>query len=403
MMAAKDVKTATDNLSCPVCYQLFKKPKYLPCHHSYCEHCLEMLREKSKIICPECRKESIVPPRGVKDLDDNFFITRLVDELILNRKIEGDEEVKCDECSGIDPVVTFCPDCTAFLCHVCNEHHKRSNKSRDHGIIPLAELRSKKNFSIQPKPKAMMCREHDKELLFYCETCDQLVCMYCRVKDHNGHNHDTVKKMVDKHRQELKKITAPVAEMVRSLSNVHDDVVKMGKKIKQQGDEVNNEIDQHYDRAIQKFINEKKKLKQQVYYAVSEKEEALTIQLSEIDCVQAEILKMKAIKEDVEKGFDQDVLSVKKEVIDQMQQITDKYKKVNAPPSQQATIKFVPIKNTVSQIGKVDSTDTHKYTGKKYISKNIHVYICACIYVRTCIHTNVHAYKVFLHCELINI
>ena len=64
-----------------------------------------------------------------------------------------------------------------------------------------------------------MCREHNNELLFYCETCDQLVCMHCTVKDHNGHNHDTVKKIVGKHRQELKKITAPVEEMIRGLSD----------------------------------------------------------------------------------------------------------------------------------------------------------------------------------------
>ena len=139
MMAAKDVKMATDNLSCPVCYQLFKKPKYLPCHHSYCEQCLEKMQVQSKIICPECRKEAIVPPGGVKDLDRNFFINRLVDEFILKRKVEGEAEVKCDECSGEDPVVAFCPDCTMFLCHVCNEYHKQSFKSRDHGIVPLTE------------------------------------------------------------------------------------------------------------------------------------------------------------------------------------------------------------------------------------------------------------------------
>ena len=174
-MAANDVKMATDNLSCPVCYQLFKNPKYLPCHHSYCEQCLEQMRVQSKIICPECRKEVIVPPGGVKDLDNNFFINRLVDEFILKRKVEGEAEVKCDECHGEDPVVAFCPDCTLFLCHVCNEYHKRSIKSRGHDIVPLTELRSKKDVTIQPKPKAMMCREHDIELLFYCETCDQLV------------------------------------------------------------------------------------------------------------------------------------------------------------------------------------------------------------------------------------
>ena len=224
MMAAKNVKMATDNLSCPVCYQLFKNPEDLPRHHSYCKQCLEKMQVQSKIICPECRKEAIVPPGGVKDLDNNFFINHLVDEFILKRKVEGEAEVKCDECHGEDPVVAFCPDCTMFLCHVCNECHKRSIKSRGHGIVPLTELRFKKDLTIQPKPKPMMCRERDIELLFYCETCDQLVCMYCTVKDHNGHDHDTVKKMVSKHRQELKKITVSVEEMIRGLSDTHDNI-----------------------------------------------------------------------------------------------------------------------------------------------------------------------------------
>ena len=358
MMAAKDVKMATDNLCCPVCYQLFKNPKYLPCHHSYCEQCLEKMQVQSKIICPECRKKAIVPPGGVKDLDNNFFINRLVDEFILKRKVEGEAEVKCDECGGEDPVVAFCPDCTMFLCHVCNEHHKRSIRSRGHGIVPLTELRSKKDVAIQPKPKAMMCREHDIELLFYCETCDQLVCMYCTVKDHNGHNHDTVKKMVNKHRQELKKTTAPVEEMIRDLSDTHDNIEKMKKKIRQQGDEVNKKIDQHYDEVFQKLMEQKEQLKQQVRGTVLQKEKAVTTQLEEVEYAQAEVASMKELNDAVEKSSDQEVLSVKKQVIDRMQQITDKYKKVNIPPVQ-ATMKFLPIKQALPQFGFLCSVDPH--------------------------------------------
>ena len=356
-MAAKDVKMATDNLSCPVCYQLFKKPKYLPCHHSYCEQCLEKMEVQSKIICPECRKDAIVPPGGVKDLDNNFFINRLVDEFILKRKVEGEEEVNCDECQGEDPVVAFCPDCTIFLCHVCNECHKRSIKSRGHGIVPLTELRSKKDVSIQPKPKAMMCREHDIELLFYCETCDQLVCMYCTVKDHKDHNHDTVKKMVDKHRQELKKITAPVEEMIRGLSDTHNNIEKMRKMIRQQGDEVNMKIDQHYDRVVQKLMEQKEELKQQVCDTVSQKEKAVTTQLEEVECAQVEVLSMKELNNAMEKSSDQEVLSVKKQVIDHMQQITDKYKRVNLPPVEQATMEFVPTKEALPQLGLLSFVD----------------------------------------------
>ena len=359
MMAAKDVKMATDNLSCPVCYQLFKKPKYLPCHHSYCEQCLENMQVQSKIICPECRKEAIVPPGGVKDLDNNFFINRLVDEFILKRKVEGEEEVKCEECSGEDPVVAFCPDCTLFLCHVCNEYHKRSNKFRGHGIVPLAEFKSNKGISIQPKPKAMMCREHDMEMLFYCETCDQLVRVYCTVKDHKDHSHDTVKKMIDNRRQELKKIIAPVEEMIRGLSVTHDNIEKMRKNIRQQSDQVNVKIDQHYDGVVQKLMEQKEELRQQVHDLVSQKEKAITTLLEEVECAQAEVLSMKELNDAMERSSDPEVLSVKKQVIDRMRQITDKYKKVNHPTVQQAIFEFVPTKEAVPQLGFLHSVNSH--------------------------------------------
>ena len=356
MMAAKDVKMATDNLSCPVCYQLFKNPKYLPCHHSYCEQCLEKMQVQSKIICPECRKEAPIPPGGVKDLDNNFFINRLVDEFILKRKVEGEAQVKCDECHGEDPVVTFCPDCTLFLCHVCNEHHRRSIKSRGHGIVPLTELRSMKDVTIQPKPNVLVCSEHEYELKHYYESCDELVCLYCTMKDHNGHNHDTVKKLAGRHREELKKITAPVEEMIRGLSDTHDNIEKMRKKIRQQGDEVNKKIDQHYDGVIQKLMEQKEQLKQQVHDTVSQKVKTATTQLEEVEDAQAEVLSMKELNDAVEKSSDQEVLSVKKQVIDRMQQITDKCRKVNIPPVQQATIEFVPTKVTFPQFGLLHST-----------------------------------------------
>ena len=359
MMAAKDVKMVTDNLSCPVCYQLFKNPKYLPCHHSYCEQCLEKMQVQSKIICPECRKETVVPPGGVKDLDNNFFINRLVDEFILKCKVKGEGEVKCDECNRDDPVVAFCQDCTLFLCDVCNEYRKRSKKFLGHCIISLTELRSKKDVAIQPKPKAMMCREHDIELLFYCETCDQLVCMYCTVKDHIGHNHDTVKKMVGKHRQELKKITTPVEEMIRGLSDIHDNIENTRNKIRQQGDEVNKKIDQHYDEVIQKLMEQKEQLKQQVHDTVSQKVRAVITQLEEVEYAQKEVLGIKELKDAIEKSSDQEVLSVKKQVIDRMQQAADKYRRVNLPPVQQATMEFVPTNVTLTWFGLFCSIDPH--------------------------------------------
>ena len=352
-MAAKEVKKATVNLTCPICYQLFNNPKYLPCHHSYCEQCLEKMQVQNKIICPECRKEAAVPPGGVKDLPNNFFINRMVDELVLKRKVEGEEEVKCDECDEDDPVVAYCPECNMFYCQTCNELHKRSKRFRGHGIVPLTELRSNKDVTIQPKAKAPICKEHDIELLFYCETCEQLICMYCTVKEHNGHNHDTVKKMATKHRNELKDVTAPVDEMIRDLSEAHDNIDKMKKKIRQQSDEVDKKIDQHYNELVQKLMKQKEQVKQQAQDAVSQKEKALTVQLEEVEYAQAEMLSMKQLKDAIEKSSDQEALSAKKQVIDRMQQITNKFNKLNTDPLQSATMEFVPNKESFPQFNQL--------------------------------------------------
>ena len=179
------------------------------------------------------------------------------------------------------------------------------------------------------------------------------------MKKHNGHNHDTVKNMVGKHREELKKVTAPVEEMIRGLSHTHDDIEKMRKKIRQQGDEVKEKIDQHYDGVIEKLMEQKEQLKQQVHDTVSQKEKAVTTQLEEVEYAQAEVLSMKELNDAVEKSSDQEVLSVKKQVIDRTQQITDIYKKVNIPPVQQATMEFVPTKEALPQFGLVCSVDPH--------------------------------------------
>ena len=128
-MAATIMRRESATLSCPVCHQLFRNPKYLPCHHSYCEECLEKMQIESKVTCPECRKEATVPPEGVKDFDNNLFINRMLDEFVLQQKIDSEEDVTCDDCTGRDPVEAYCSDCNSFLCHVCNVYHRRSTRS----------------------------------------------------------------------------------------------------------------------------------------------------------------------------------------------------------------------------------------------------------------------------------
>ena len=346
-MSAVEVKKAQNNLTCPVCYQLFKNPKYLPCYHSYCEECLEKMQVQSKIICPECRKEAKVPAGGVKELPNNFFINRLVDDLILKKKVEGEQEVKCDECNN-DPVVSFCPNCNFFFCLACNDHHTRSKLYRGHAIVPLTELKSNKDA---PKVKIPLCKEHDEQLKYYCETCDQLVCMYCTVKKHNGHHHDSVKQLGTKHRNELKKITDPVEGMIKNLFEASDSIDKMMKMMKRRGEEVDKKIDRYYDELLQKLMIQKDEVKQQARDAVSQKEKAMITQLEEVTSMQAKLMSIKELTDVLEQSSDQEALSAKKQVTDRVHQLTNAYKKVNIKPVESAAMDFVPTKDSFPVFG----------------------------------------------------
>ncbi|XP_065908094.1 E3 ubiquitin-protein ligase TRIM71-like [Dysidea avara] len=353
-----DVKRATENLSCPVCYQLFKNPKYLPCYHSYCEECLEKMVLQYRITCPECRQETMIPEGGVKNLANNFFINRMVDELVLKRKVEGEEEVKCDVCDEDDPVVVYCIDCSLFQCQFCHEAHKRDKRSRGHNMIPLAELKSTKDLPLQAKVNIPLCKDHDEQLKYYCETCEQLVCMYCTVKGHTGHSHDTVKKIAETHRRRLSEVTAPVEDIIRGLSEARNNIDIMKNKLKEQGDEVNRTIDQYYDNLVQKLMEQKKLLKQRVHDMVSQNEKVMSAQLDQVEFTQAEVLSVKQLKDTMQKSSDQELMSAKNQVTHAMQRITVNYKQLNAQLVQSDTVAFVPTEITFPQFGQVFTRTT---------------------------------------------
>ena len=96
-MGAKQMKKAISHLSCQACLKLYKKSdkdscKYLPCYHLYCEECLvnwsvQSDQQNIYITCPECNKTSVIPTGGAKQLPSNFFINRLLDEIMLRPKV----------------------------------------------------------------------------------------------------------------------------------------------------------------------------------------------------------------------------------------------------------------------------------------------------------------------------
>ena len=347
------MKSITDILTCPVCRQIFNNPRFLPCNHFYCEQCLEKLQVQSKISCPECRQEVIVPLGGVKQLRSNFLVNHLVEELVNKRAKEGDEEVQCNNCDENDQVIGYCPNCSAFLCELCYRYHKRDRITRNHHIVLFSEIIT---IPDEILVNTLQCQEHgSNELQYYCETCDELICMYCTIKEHNGHSHDVIKKMADKFRPIMNESIATTENMFKHLSKLHSDIETMINQVRDQENEVIREIKQHYTTLVDKIIEQGDHKEQQVHKIASEKVKALMQQQEELDSIQMQFLYMKELHDSAKKSSNPDkvLLSLQKQIKNYTKKLTEVTNTLQTEPVELDTIHFFVEKVPFPQFGQV--------------------------------------------------
>jgi len=308
--------------------------------------------------------ETVVPTGGVKDLPNNYFMNHLVNNLVLNYKLDSEIELKCEECNENDPMVVFCTDCNLFLCCFCKESHKHSKSSFSHKQVLLSDLRTNKDIT-QPKSKFPTCQNHDLELEYYCETCQKLVCVQCTT-EHKDHKYDVVKKFANKYQIELKEIATPIEVMIEDLSRTHDTIDEMMTTIRQQGEEISEEIDLYYDEVFQELLKQKEQVKQQVCNTVSQKEKAMTKQLEEVVCTQEKILNIKRIRDAIQEKSNQEVLSAKNQLIYFMKKLTERCKELRTEPIESANIKVSPVNGPFPQVVKHFTTiDSLSFEMKK--------------------------------------
>jgi len=341
-MATEQMKKVAGLLNCPVCYEVYKKPKCLPCYHSYSEGCIVKLQKDCKIICPEYRGTSMVPAGGIKELPNNFFINCLLDEVDLKRKVEGENETKCvDEGNA----VSLCLDCIMFLCESCHGLHKKMKGNQNHNITELVELQSKKKqVDIRPKAKSMLCTDHDLEMNFFCETCDQLMCHYCITIGHIEHVHNSVKVMAKKHRKEMEMMVEPVDEMITKLSTSRQRVVAAWEKITVLEAEIDQQIDLYYDELHRRLQQQREEVKNKLQERSSQEKKKISLYLEQIDFAEAHLRSVEELNNAVKNGSDQEALFMKKQVGDDMKRLTDSYSKLETEPSGLPLIEFVPTK-----------------------------------------------------------
>ncbi|KAL6485279.1 hypothetical protein MHYP_G00073240 [Metynnis hypsauchen] len=120
-----------EDLSCPVCCEIFKDPVILRCSHSVCKDCLQRFWEtKGSKECLFCRRRSSndQPPTNLalKNLCENFLKERS------QRSPAGSENI----CSlHSEKLRLFCLDDLQPVCLVCQDSKIHTN----HKFLPLQE------------------------------------------------------------------------------------------------------------------------------------------------------------------------------------------------------------------------------------------------------------------------
>lgn len=222
-----------EELTCPVCLDVYRDPHLLPCGHNFCKTCLDRLKrqaDRGRFRCPECRDSH----RCGTNFQKNFKLANIADDYrhrrrattaaatalksrqLLTSSLPAQQAksvfaVPCDYCpsvaaeasgtSGDGPsasqeggdrkegaaasvfAVKTCLKCEVSMCQEHVKPHLELPAFREHPLTePMNDFWKRK------------CPDHDEIYRYYCMDDKMCVCNACTIEGgHSGHTIKTLK------------------------------------------------------------------------------------------------------------------------------------------------------------------------------------------------------------------
>ena len=246
------------------------------------------------------------------------------------KKAEARENVKCESCSNY-PAVSFCHDCSEYICTECTKAHKHMRRFSSHKVVSIGSLRSTISKSNPEKLKVVQrevkCSKHaDEPLKLYCHDCHKLVCRDCIVIDHKDHKYAFVvdaaplcKAEIREKAESVKKISEGLKSAVRSLGD-------SDKKLSEHENTTVRAIDNALDRVAAKVAQKKRELKEKASQMIGVVKEKVSTQEKNAQLAMGEVESLlESMSRSLERSTDQEVLSLEKLVSDQVKRVTQLY------------------------------------------------------------------------------
>uniref|UniRef100_H3AFR0 Tripartite motif containing 35 n=1 Tax=Latimeria chalumnae TaxID=7897 RepID=H3AFR0_LATCH len=119
-----------DEMTCPICQELFKDPVTLRCGHTFCRECVcEYWKGNAIPACLICRADS-----AISDLITNYTLRNIVDTYKkVGKKPKEESESVCSQHKKV--LELYCLEDQEAICLIC----EKSRKHENHKCLPIEE------------------------------------------------------------------------------------------------------------------------------------------------------------------------------------------------------------------------------------------------------------------------
>ena len=339
---ANNWQKVKEELTCAICQDLLTDPKILPCLHSFCTNCLKQWSgklasldpSKRQLECPVCRGKVLLSSlRAVDELPSHFSAVRLV-EIVRLQEQAGSKKVTpiCQNCND-EEAVSCCRECAIF--EFCEKSHKETRATKEHEICSLEEIRKGTSEipSILPE-RIEMCPTHpSKPLELYCKCQEVLICRDCIIKKHKDHNYDVISDVVESEKSILREALPGIQKLVNEVESAVDGVKVRRKDVQSRRETNLKKLDDAFHAFRATIDRRHQQLRGKIEEDSKQKDKGLQIQEDELCFLLSQLRSCFSFIEDkVEHGVNQDLLAMKRSMLERRDKLTEIKNKIRLRP-----------------------------------------------------------------------
>ena len=345
-MAEEALKKVAARLECGICLDQYKDPKLLSCFHVFCKECLErlVLQEEGQSIlrCPNCRRATAVPPQGVLGLQSDFHAHHLFEIKDTLTKAKEPHKTQCEKCKK-STATGFCRDCGKFVCDKCTEVHQMWEDLATHQIVTMQDIQADTATLIPPKKKVLYCPKHKESVLkIYCETCNELICIDCTIRLHQGHQYDVISDTFPKHKQEIADQLETVKHHLDTVNQALHNFDARSKKIQDQRAAIQADIHKETDQLHQALEQRRTELIGQLDQLTQHKLKSLAAQRDQVELLHTQLTScLEYVEGSLTTGTQGEILEMKAPLLKQINRLNTDFNPDTLAPEEEADILLV--------------------------------------------------------------